>query len=137
MSNLNMKKFVIVFGAVLLVCGCTQMKQIQHLDELLTLKEYSDEKDGQEKFVNESVKNYERLAQMIDDGTIEQIKTGKEIMKIFGRPIASKTIVREGLTFYQWLYRHPILSKAGNERVYLYLTPENRLVHWEHLHNPD
>ena len=129
-----MKKCLAVIGAAMLISGCTQMKQIQHLDELLTLKDYSDEKDGQEKFVNESVKNFQLLAQMTDDGTIEQYKTGKEIIKAFGRPLASKNIVREGKIFYQWLYRHPILSKAKS-RVYLYLTPENRLVHWEHLQN--
>ena len=125
----SMRACLLLVVLALTAAGCAKLA---HLQELLTLKALSEEKDAQEKFVNEEFARFERVAQAVDHGTISSFETGEKILKEFGRPMASQVITRDGQQFQQWLYRHPILAQAKT-RVYLYLTPESRLVYWEHL----
>ena len=122
---------LLILFLILTNSGCAKLA---HLQELLTLKAFSEERDAQDKFVADELKRFEKVAAAVDDGTIANLKTGAEVLQAFGRPMASQVITREGKQFQQWLYRHPILSLAKS-RVYLYLTPESRLVHWEHIEN--
>ena len=124
---INQKIFLL--GFVILFLGCAKL---EHLDQLLILKDFSEERDAQEKFIQAELKRFERVAQAVEDGSIAKYETGAQIIQAFGRPMASLMITRDEKPFQQWLYRHPIQAQAKT-RVYLYLSSDSRLVHWERV----
>ena len=127
-----MRQFLFLVIVVVLFTGCAKVGQLQHLDELLTLKGYSDEKEAQQKWVQEENERFERLSAAVKDGSIQSYTGRDAILKDFGSPVVSDMIEEKGQSLDRWLYRHPI-QKLATDRVYLYFDPDGRLVKFEHI----
>ena len=109
--------------------GCAKLT---HLQELLTLKAYSDEQEGQAEYVKEQDARFEKLLAAVNSGDIENYFTPEQIIKTFGDPVFRREAEREGQVLEVWLYRYAIRF-FDSDKVYLYFDDENRLKDWEHV----
>ncbi len=123
---------LILFLLCSILLGCAKVGQLQHLDELLTLKAYSDEKDAQQKWVGEENKRFERLLAAVQNDSIQRYASRDAILKDFGSPVLTDIVEDKSQSLDRWLYRHPI-QKFATDRVYLYFDSNDRLVKFEHV----
>lgn len=112
--------------------GCAQVKQIQNLEPLLTLKGYADEKDAQEKWVLKENENFNALALSVKDQSINRFKDKESIRQQFGDPVLIEELTENNNPIQRWLYRHPI-QKLATDRVYLYFDSNDQLLRSEYI----
>lgn len=124
-----MNRGIIVFLSLLLA-GCAQVKQIQNLDPLLTLKAYSDENEEQEKWVDHQQKQFDELLVAVKANSIDLGSTKEFLLKSFGEPVVVDHIKENDAVVERWLYRHPI-QKLATQRVYFYFTDQERMIRYE------
>ena len=129
-----MNKPTVIFLSLILA-GCAQVKQIQNLDPLLTLKSYSDEKEEQEKWVSLEEKKFEVLLTAVSSKSIDQASTDDSVLQSFGEPVLVDHIKENDIVIDRWLYRHPI-QKLSRQRVYFYFNPDGRLIRYEQVVTP-
>ena len=116
----------------LLMCGCTQVKQVQNLDTLLVLKDYADEKEAQEKWVTEAVEKFKELIAAVEEHTVNNFKDKESIRQRFGQPVLQEDVFENNVLVQRWLYRHPI-HKLADDRVYLYFDSKDQFIKAEHI----
>ncbi len=119
---------LLVLLIILSSAGCAKLA---HLDELLRLKDLSENRDGQEIFVQKQNKNFEKLSGVAKANNIASYKDEKTFIKEFGRPIVSREITSQDQPLTQWLYRYST-QKFGSPKVYLYFDNQEKLVRWEY-----
>ncbi len=124
-----MRNKVLALFVLCLLMGCAK---IQHLEQLLTLKDYSENGAEKDKFVEEHYANFEHLLKVIADGTLEEHRDKNKILEVFGEPGFKKAIVREGENLDRWVYRYEVKA-FDSEKVYLYFDKKDVLVDWEHI----
>ena len=117
---------------VIVSAGCMQLQMLPYLDQALVLQDFSNEKDGQQKFVNNTNATFDKLLAEVQNGMIKNYKTQEDVRKAFGPPIIAKDITADGQPLKQWMYRYAIQSKA-KQKVYLFFNAQGRLMHWETL----
>ena len=132
MNKTEIKRKFLVLAGLFFLGGCMQVKALPHMDELLTLKDYSDEKDGQAKWVEERQKVFEQLLSAVKDGSVKNYPSQDAVTAQFGRPVLSESVQDQGRSLTRWLYRHPI-QKFATDRVYLYFTSDGHLKKSEHV----
>lgn len=125
---------LLVLGVSLM--GCAQVKQVQNLDELLTLKEYSEEKGAQEKWIEEEAAKFDRILAAAQDGSIKSVATQPLILERFGDPVLKEHTELDNKSVERWLYRHPI-QKLAFEKVYLFFDADGRLLKYELITPPN
>jgi hypothetical protein len=121
---------------LIFLTGCTQLKQVQNLDQLLVLKEYSEEKEAQGKWIEQETENFNGILAAVRDGSIKNSPDRESIREQFGDPVIIENIEKDNAPVEQWLYRHP-LQKLAFERVYLYFDSNGRLVRYEIVTPPN
>jgi hypothetical protein len=109
-----------------------QAKALPHMDELLTLKAYSDEKDGQHKWVDAEEERFEHILAAARDGSIKNYSSQSAVLDEFGEPVLRDEVTDNGQPLSRWLYRHPI-QKSATDRVYLYFSSDGHLLKSEHV----
>lgn len=114
------------------LAGCTQLKQLQHLDPLLTLKDFSDEREGQAQWVEEKTKKFEELLAAVQEGSISKTETKESLSERFEQPIVIDHVNDQGYPVERWLYRHPI-QKLAADRVYFYFNADGRFLRFERV----
>jgi hypothetical protein len=107
--------------------GCMQVKALPHMDELLMLKGYSEEKDAQIKWVEGRKQVFEQLVSVVKDGSIKNYPSQESVVQAFGDPVLSDRIQQDNQPVTRWLYRHPI-QKFATDRVYLYFNADGHLL---------
>jgi hypothetical protein len=127
-----MKQTIPLVIIVAFSAGCMQAKALPHMNELLTLKAYSEEKDDQSKWVESRQKSFGLLLASVKDGSIKGYAGEDSIVRTFGEPVLKETVEDPGGPLTRWLYRHPI-QKYATDRVYLYFTSDGRLTKSEHI----
>ena len=125
-------KLLALFGLVIFSSGCAKLA---HMQELLTLKAYSDEQEQQTKYVKEQDAKFEKLLTVVKSGDIENYFTQGQIIKAFGEPVFRREAERDGALAQVWLYRYTIRF-FDSDKVYLYFDGENKLKSWEHVPAP-
>lgn len=121
-----------VLLAVCILSGCTQIKQIQNLDPLLTLKDFSDEKDDQARWVDGELQRFEGLMAAVQGGSIKEVTTKGSLREQFGAPVLADFVMENNRSVERWLYRHPI-QKLAADRVYFYFDADGRILRFEHV----
>lgn len=116
--------------------GCTQLKQVQHLEPLLTLKDYSDENQAQGEWIDQEEAKFGLILEAARDGSIKSFHTKESVREQFGDPVVIENTERNSLPVEQWLYRHPI-QKLAFEKVYLFFGADERLVRYEIVTPPN
>lgn len=117
---------------VLSLTGCTQIKQLQNLEPLLTLKDFSEEKDDQAKWVEMELGKFEALNTAVSDGSIKNFTTKEAIREQFGEPVVIDYQLENNITVERWLYRHPI-QKLASDRLYFLFDSDGRLLRFERV----
>ena len=105
---------------------------LPHLDEALTLRSFSAQKDEQHQYVRDADARFDQLLAAVQSGDIKKYNTKKDIVRAFGEPVLTRDIVIDGLPSTYCLYRYAIASKA-RQRVYLYFDNKGLLVNWEQI----
>lgn len=116
--------------------GCTQAKQVAHMDELLRLKGMSESQDEQGKFVEDQNKRFDMLIEAVKSGRLKEYPDKKSIVKSFGPPVFIRDTVQDGQPAEQWLYRYAT-KYFKSEKVYLYFDLQGKLLsHFEYVPAP-
>ncbi len=122
MKNFNPILSVFLLS-VLAFSGCAK---IAHMDELLRLKGYSQEKDRQGILVEKQNKSFELLLAAAKSGALKQYPDDKSIWTKFGRPVLEKKVTIDGARYNVWLYRYST-KFFGSDKVYLYFNLQGYL----------
>ena len=122
-----MNRFLILVMSVFLLSGCAKL---EHLNELLTLQAFSDEKDAQHEYIEKQNAKFEQLLEMARSDSFKQSMDKRRVLKKFGDPIFTKDVSIEGVELEEWLYRYPI-EPFGSPKVYLYFNNNDELIRWK------
>ncbi|MBF0385493.1 MAG: hypothetical protein HQL27_06435 [Candidatus Omnitrophica bacterium] len=121
-----MLKIISAFTALFLICGCAT---IQHLDELLTLKEYSESQEATQKYVADQDAKFKDLLEAVNNGTVEQYKTRKTFRIAFGDSVFDKKVQRNNEEVTESLYRYST-KYFDSDNVYVYFDKKGMLLEW-------
>lgn len=129
MKNFSSKiGFSLILTGIVFFCGCAKLT---HMQELLRLKEYSDEKTRQKDFVQEQDQNFEKLLSIVRDDGMGRYADQNAILKDFGGPVIRKDIVKDQKPIEVWLYRYTT-KFFGSDKVYLYFDTTGRLDSYDY-----
>ena len=117
---------------LLSLCGCAKLA---HLQQLLTIKAYSDNKDMQEQFVLKQNERFDKLLEIAQQQGLEGYPTKTSFLKEFGPPVFTRKIIRQNKPLEEWLYRHATEYWDG-AKVYLYFDDKDHLEDWEYVVPP-
>ena len=131
-----MKKYLLLVLTVLILSYLPGCAKLAHLEQLLTLKAVSDNRDAQKKFVEEQNKRFEELLEIVKKDSLRNYPDKKSILKNFGEPVFTRDIVRHGQPLELWLYRYAT-KYFGSEKVYLYFDETGKLVDFGHFIPPE
>lgn len=129
--KMPVNKIGIVCASLLVLGGCAKL---EHLQELLTLKEYSDGQARLEKSITRQNKRFDQLVLAVKENRLEEYPDERSFIKNFGEPILVKEVEKDGMKLQQWLYRYAIQSTA-KEKVYVYFDEHQKFVTGEHVVN--
>ena len=110
------------------VCGCAKLA---HIEQLLTIKGLSDNRDVQAEFVTQQNENFDRLVQAVTAGEIQSGIKREVFLKKFGEPVFRRPVTIDGKEQEEWLYRYAT-KYSGAEKVYVYFGTEGKLLTWKH-----
>ncbi|MDP2652990.1 MAG: lipoprotein [Candidatus Omnitrophota bacterium] len=127
-----MKKILPLLTTVFVLSGCAKLA---HLQELLTLKSYSEEKDAQTKFIESQDKKFEQLLAVVKSGRMGDYPDRKTAVKAFGVPVLARSVERAGQQQDECLYRYA-RGYLNSDKVYLYFDSSDRLTEWEFVPAP-
>ena len=129
-----MKKIILLF-ILFFLTGCTQAKQLAHLDQLMTLQDMSNGQDEQAKFVEEQNKKFAQLLEIVKADRLKEYPDKKTILKSFGEPVIVRPVVENGQPTEEWLYRYAT-KYFNSDKVYLYFDEKGNLSRWTHVPAP-
>ncbi|MFA5059597.1 MAG: hypothetical protein WC676_03120 [Candidatus Omnitrophota bacterium] len=125
-----MKKEIIILSFGLIIfCGCAKLA---HLEELLTLKSFSDNQAQQVKYVEVQDKKFALLLEAIKNDQMKDHPDKKEFLKTFGQPILAKRVVENGVELEEYLYRYSA-KLSGSEKVYVYFDAQGKISRWRYV----
>ena len=110
-------------------CGCAKLA---HIDQLLTLKNLSDEQGRQEQYVEAQDKKFQLLLEAVKDKSIERYKSKGSIVRKFGEPVFCEARQKDGGTIDFCLYRYA-KKFFDSQKVYFYFDPKGKLIEWQYL----
>ena len=114
---------------VLIFTGCAKL---QHLDQLLVLKDMSDEQTRLQKYIEQQDKKFEKLLKAVEGRTLAKNVRDQSIVRMYGEPLGKREIEKDGQKLERWNYRYQ-MKYFESEKVYLYFNEEKRLVGWERV----
>ena len=124
-----MRKIIILFAGLVFFSGCAK---VQHLDQLLTLKDLADEQTQLNQYVKEQNQKFELMVDEIKADTLDQYADKNEIIKTFGKPVYVNNVTEEDQELEAWLYRYAT-EFFGVEKIYLYFDHDGNLVKSEYI----
>lgn len=117
---------------VLLVAPLSGCAKLAHMQELLTLKAYSEEKDQQVELVRGQDERFQKLIQLAESKGLGPYTTQESFLKEFGAPVLKKSVVKEEQPLEEWLYRYST-EYFDSPKVYLYFDETGALQRWDYL----
>lgn len=117
---------------VVCLSGCSTVKKIQHLPQLLTLKNYSDSQGSIKKEAEQADKMFDELVVEIEAGQFDY-QTAAQVEKRFGDPVFRREAACQAQACEQWLYRKAKDFSGEDGKVYLYFNNEGQLVDFEYV----
>jgi hypothetical protein len=111
---------------ILMLLACTGCAEVQYLDQALTLKAYSDEKDAQKAFVQAQDARFEKMLQQARMPDVFGAYRNKAaFVREFGAPV----FCRPAHDLEECLYRR-IVKPSESPKIYLYFNAQGALVRW-------
>ena len=127
------KRIIIILISALLVSGCAKLT---HLQELLTIKAYSDNQEAQAQYIKETDARFEKLLAAVSENRMDEYPTKTSIRRAFGWPILSRDITRNGEPQQQWLYRYAV-RPFDSEKIYIYFDEAGAVMDIEYVPAPE
>ena len=124
-----LKSISSLFLLAAVVSGCAKLA---HLQELLTMKAYSDEKDAQVNFVRQQDEKFKTLLDLAEGQGLGAYTTRERFLTEFGEPILRKDIIKDGRPREEWLYRYST-QYFDSPKVYLYFDEQGVLQSWDYV----
>ena len=123
-----MKKNIVLLLGLIFLCGCAKL---QHIDELLILKDYSDEQDRLHKQVAKQDKRFELLVESVKN---QKLKTSNKraIIKKFGEPNYVENVKKDHQDCERFVYRYST-RYFDSDKIYLYFDPKGQLITTEYI----
>ena len=112
-----------------LLTGCAK---IEHLQELLTLKDLSDDRDQQDIYVKNHDESFERLLAAVKTNSLSQFPDKKSFLRDIGKPVLIKEVIGNGESLERWLY-HRSTKSLGLPKIYLYFDQTGKLKYWQYF----
>lgn len=128
---MNSHRFLSLITICLILVPLSGCSKIAHLDQLLRLKGYSDNKDQQEDFVKSQNQNFEKLLTAVRQNDVARYQDKRGVLKAFGTPVFSRYLVINGRSYEVWLYRYTT-QFFGSEKVYLYFDLKGKLHSYDY-----
>ena len=122
-----MGPLILLFMAALCFPSCSV---VNHLDEALTLQDYSNERDGMEAMVRQRDAQFDWLLSRIASGDkLADLRDRAALLDRLGQPVLVAVLKQGGVKRERWLYRHqkPTLDMT---KVYFLLNPDGRVNRW-------
>ena len=119
-------------GVLSFVPGCAKL---EHLDQLLTLKDMSEEGDRLDRYVKSQDKKFEALMEAVKTNSIKNYSTKRKVMETFGDPIFGEKIKSGDMELERLLYRYA-KGFFNSPKVYLYFDNKNELAKWTYFEPP-
>ena len=117
------KSFLITF-IILCLSGCSA---VGHVDELLTLKGLSQERDATDKDIETYDKKMDQLFEAYQKGELKAYTSKRKLKSAYGQPIFARWIERNGNTAEEWLYRY-MTRYTDSDKLYFYFDKKGYLV---------
>jgi len=102
------------------------------MDELLLLKQLSDEQKEIKEQIDGTDKKFKLLVMAIESGKMEKFLSASDVSQTFGAPIFTEEVFQGEEKFVRWFYRYAT-EYFGSEKVYLYFDQADKLIKWEHV----
>jgi hypothetical protein len=128
----SLLKLFCLFLILVLFPGCAKLT---HMNELMTLKDLSEEQDAQQRYVAGRNEQFARLLKEMKEQGLEHYKDQRGIVRAFGEPVFKDEVPRNGEIFSRWLYRGQT-DYFNPEKAYLYFNPHGQLAAWEYIPPP-
>jgi|GEM_PF-5843694 len=123
-------KFILMCLCVL-SSGCSTVKKIQHLPQLLTLKRYSESQENLAHEIDRQDRLFEQMREEVQSGVFSSYQTVRAIRKRFGEPVFIRPTVYHDADARQWLYRRA--KDFNGPRIYIYADLNGRVIAVESL----
>jgi len=114
-------------AAIFFFCGCAKLA---HLDQLLTLKHYSDNQQHQAEYIETQDEKFEQLLALARSGNLSGYETQESFLKAFGEPVFSRPADCAEAECELWFYRYA-MKMFDSPKVYLYFGTDGLLRNWE------
>jgi len=118
--------FVLIFSCFF-AAGCAKLA---HLDQLLTLKAYSEEQEALAQQVAEQDARFATLLVAAHEGRLKDYSTDRAVREAFGPPILEKQKDCGAQECRIWLYRYAT-DMIGSPKVYIYFDKTGRLMDYQ------
>ncbi len=119
------------FLFLVLCAGLAGCAKLAHLDELLTLKDLSENRDAQDVFVEKQNNNFKKLLAAVNDRSVSSYQNKKDFLKAFGKPILVKQGSQNDQVIEKWLYRY-MDKPFGSPKVYAYFDQQDQCLRLEY-----
>ncbi|MDP3143327.1 MAG: hypothetical protein Q8N14_05275, partial [Candidatus Omnitrophota bacterium] len=96
--------------AVLLIMLCSSLSgcaKIEHMDELLALKSYSDNQDAQKRYLEREDQKFQRLLADIKANNLSAGRFKSSIVSAYGKPVLVSEVKDDPVIKEELMYRHP------------------------------
>ncbi len=111
---------------IVMLVACAGCAEVQYLDQALTLKAYSDEKDGQNAYVAKHDARFEdMLRQSQKPDAFKRYVQKASFVREFGEPVFCRSLGE----LDECLYRR-IVKPSESPKIYLYFNARGDLVRW-------
>lgn len=114
-----MKNIFFVAGISVCAFMASSCAVINNLDEVLTLKEYSDERDGIQADVIATDVRVDKLLMRVRSKASFEAYDRRKFVEEFGMPLLVRQVFRDGQAQESWLYRYA-LNKKDIPKVYVF-----------------
>ncbi|MFA5271700.1 MAG: hypothetical protein WC412_05100 [Candidatus Omnitrophota bacterium] len=118
---------LMIYSLLVLASGCAT---VEHLDELFTLKNVSDNQRDIDIYLKKQEKGFSRLLDDIKNNRLLRGKSKRLIIEDYSEPVLVKKVEAEDNIIEVLLYRKPT-EYFSSDRVYLYINNKGKLAYWE------
>jgi hypothetical protein len=112
---------------ILILLACTGCAEIRYLDQALTLKAYSDEKDAQNAYVQKHDALFEdMLTRSREPDAFKTFASKVAFVRAFGDPV----FCRPAGDLEECLYRR-IVKPSESPKIYVYFNARGEMMRWQ------
>ena len=116
--------------SVIFFSGCSPVKKIQHLSQLLMLKNYVESQGEIGKAVKQQDALFDEMRSEIEEGSFRYLDQ-RQILQRFGDPVFKRATEYQGKSAMQWLYRYA--KDFDGDKVYLYFDDGGKMIDFEYI----